>query len=830
MAKTVFARTPGGNWSADATWSTTSGGAADTTKPVATDTVYLDANSGQVTVDTASACAIVNCTGYTNTLTLNADITTTGNVTLVAGMTFTPNTSTWNMGSTTAMALSSGGKSFYNLNVLGTKRITLNDAATVTNILSEPTDWQDVTLGGTKDITVGGGLTINGNSSLSTDNNAIRLTGGTLSNPGGSAAGGLYGNFVITGTVTISGVVKFSGALNSTGATLTTTGSTLSLRSGTTKFTDATNIWANITAPSSATLELNQATTISGNLSVSDGQTLTLDTNNISVQGSLTCTGTGKIGGSGRTITLTGTGTWSSGGGAIKTNLVINTAGTITISGTVYYSTGTLTYTAGTVITTDSTLTLTTTSASLATNGISWNNVTTVTSGTFTLTSAMSILGTLTIGSSTILACGTNNVTLAGNLSNNTGTGGITGTNTFIFNGTTTIAGATTFSGFTINAGKTVHLTSTQTFTITGTFNANGSVGNPITLNAVTASSAAHFDVTTVGTVTYVVATDIDSATGSQILDTDGTLLRTVNWILFPTPTVTAIDPNEGPASGGTEVTITGTNFIAGATVTIGGASATDVEVVNSTTITAVTPEGTAGAQDVVVTTSAGEDTLEDGFTYIAPPTVTAIDPNEGPIAGGTEVTITGTDFVSGATVSIGGNPATGVEFVSSTELSATTPEGTAGAKDVVVTNPDTQFDTLVEGFTYIPPPVITDIDPDSGVITGGTDVTITGTDFVSGATVSIGGNPATDVAFISSTTLTAKTPVGTLGPKDVVATNPDTQFDTLVEGFTYTAPTTTARRAQKGLISGYHCFMKQYIDFTKLGLAPLKLPDGKLW
>ncbi len=43
-------------------------------------------------------------------------------------------------------------------------------------------------------------------------------------------------------------------------------------------------------------------------------------------------------------------------------------------------------------------------------------------------------------------------------------------------------------------------------------------------------------------------------------------------------------------------------------------------------------------------------------------------------------------------------------------------------------------------------------------------------------------------------------------------------------------APSTAPYRALKGLISGYHCFMKQYIDFTKLGLAPLKLPDGTLW
>jgi len=38
------------------------------------------------------------------------------------------------------------------------------------------------------------------------------------------------------------------------------------------------------------------------------------------------------------------------------------------------------------------------------------------------------------------------------------------------------------------------------------------------------------------------------------------------------------------------------------------------------------------------------------------------------------------------------------------------------------------------------------------------------------------------------------------------------------------------AYRVQKGLITGFHCFMKQYIDFSKAGLAPLKLPDGTLW
>jgi IPT/TIG domain len=57
-----------------------------------------------------------------------------------------------------------------------------------------------------------------------------------------------------------------------------------------------------------------------------------------------------------------------------------------------------------------------------------------------------------------------------------------------------------------------------------------------------------------------------------------------------PAPTITSIDPTSGAVAGGTSVTITGTNFVSGATVTFGGVAATDVVVVNSTTITCTAP------------------------------------------------------------------------------------------------------------------------------------------------------------------------------------------------------------------------------------------------
>lgn len=87
-----------------------------------------------------------------------------------------------------------------------------------------------------------------------------------------------------------------------------------------------------------------------------------------------------------------------------------------------------------------------------------------------------------------------------------------------------------------------------------------------------------------------------------------------------------------------------------------------------------------------------------------APPTLTSIDPDSGTTEGGTTVTLTGTDFVDGATVTFDGDAATNVTFNSSTEIECDTPAHAAGAVDVVVTNPDDQTDTLAGAYTYVEP------------------------------------------------------------------------------------------------------------------------------
>ena len=70
-------------------------------------------------------------------------------------------------------------------------------------------------------------------------------------------------------------------------------------------------------------------------------------------------------------------------------------------------------------------------------------------------------------------------------------------------------------------------------------------------------------------------------------------------------------------------------------------------------------------------------------------------------------MTITGTNFATGATVTFGTTAATNVTVVSATQITATTPAATAGAVTVTVTIPSGQTGSLSNGFTYLPPVTI---------------------------------------------------------------------------------------------------------------------------
>jgi IPT/TIG domain len=81
-------------------------------------------------------------------------------------------------------------------------------------------------------------------------------------------------------------------------------------------------------------------------------------------------------------------------------------------------------------------------------------------------------------------------------------------------------------------------------------------------------------------------------------------------------PTVSSIDPNHGPAGGGTSIHIVGNHFAGGATVMIGGAPATEVIVESATSITAKTTAHQTGASDVTVAVGGRNGTLPGAFNY----------------------------------------------------------------------------------------------------------------------------------------------------------------------------------------------------------------------
>jgi hypothetical protein len=174
--------------------------------------------------------------------------------------------------------------------------------------------------------------------------------------------------------------------------------------------------------------------------------------------------------------------------------------------------------------------------------------------------------------------------------------------------------------------------------------------------------------------------------------DTDG------NCTPIP-PTITSVAPNTGAA--GTSITLTGTHFRAGATVTVGGVAAGDVTVVSATSITATVPTLTVGAKDVVVTntdattvTSAAAFTVTPGLA----PTVSSVAPDNGP--SGTSIAVTGTNFRPGATLTVGGQDAQG-SVTSSTSIDGTVPAGlAAGTYDLTVTNVDGTTVTSAAAFT----------------------------------------------------------------------------------------------------------------------------------
>jgi hypothetical protein len=280
-----------------------------------------------------------------------------------------------------------------------------------------------------------------------------------------------------------------------------------------------------------------------------------------------------------------------------------------------------------------------------------------------------------------------------------------------------------------------------------------------------------------------------------------GSVTRAGGFTYMPAPTVAGVSPSGGLATGGTSITITGTNFTGATVVKIGTLNAASFTVVDPTTITAVTPAGTAGLKSISVTTPGGTGTLANCFTYYAAPTITSVSPASGPVAGNTALTINGTNFLGASAVTVGGQPVTGL-VITATRITGRTPAGTAGAQDVVVTTPGGTA-TRAGGFTYFPVPVVASVSPSGGLATGGTAITVSGSGFTGATVVKVGTLNATGVTIVDGSTITCTTPAGTAGLKSISVTTPG-GTGTLANCFTYYAqPTITSVTPAGGPVAG---------------------------
>ena len=347
--------------------------------------------------------------------------------------------------------------------------------------------------------------------------------------------------------------------------------------------------------------------------------------------------------------------------------------------------------------------------------------------------------------------------------------------------------------------------------TISGT---NFEQGATVSFDFATASQ-----VTVVNSTTITAVTPPHTATSANviIINPDGTSGSLAGGFVYTpvavstSPRVNVIVPSTGPPAGGTAVTISGSNFVSGTTVTIGGVAAT---ITGHTTVSiqATTPPGIVGSSvDVVVTTPNGSTTLPAAFNYVNPPdppSTRAISPTSGSANGGTAIVISGTGFRYGAVVSFGGPPppvGTGVEATSMAVANDATvcgsgvllpciiatspmfPVSGPTPMDVVVTNMDpatgiidsgSGSSTLSAGYTFLAAPSISQVSPSSGTVSGGTQITVTGSNFQSGASVFIGGQQATRVSASGTTGITVATPAGaTTGTSQVTVVNPDGQI-----------------------------------------------------
>lgn len=236
-------------------------------------------------------------------------------------------------------------------------------------------------------------------------------------------------------------------------------------------------------------------------------------------------------------------------------------------------------------------------------------------------------------------------------------------------------------------------------------------------------------------------------------------------------PAITGVSPTNGPTSGTTPITLTGSNFGAalGDSSFIGTFNCTETSH-SHTQIVCTLPVGSGTNLDVKTTIGGQTATATPKFSYDAP-SITSFQPLTGTTNGNPVITITGRSFDLSGTVTLGGQTCTVVAW-SHTQITCTAPTFQGVNLALIVTTVANRAVTAASTFNYAAP-TISSITPTNGVSAGGFPLTIAGTGFgVSPvASVTIDGSVCTVVPPHTHTQIICTVPAGQGINKAVVVT-----------------------------------------------------------
>ena len=320
-------------------------------------------------------------------------------------------------------------------------------------------------------------------------------------------------------------------------------------------------------------------------------------------------------------------------------------------------------------------------------------------------------------------------------------------------------------------------------------------LGNGVTLEASDPSMVISNVVWLSSRVSFKLSVPLGSPLGHAdltVTDSGGqvSILSAALEVTPPDPSVTLVSPSSGSSAGSVGLTLIGTGFRAGARVVIGDQVYVDAQlggcvVASDTSITLTTRASIPGLHDVTVIDASGVEGRRVGaYLAQATPVINSVFPSSGVSLGGTVLTLTGQNFVTGCQVEINGVNQPQVTVVGLSQMSVVTEVGVPGGPyNLSVISPSGQ--PANAGFSYVvnPDPLLQSVNPNAVVSAGGETITLQGLEFRENLQVRVGVDPLTGtggqsaaVSFVNHTTLTIQTPAMSTGSLAVLIQDPLTQ------------------------------------------------------